>query len=337
MTKFDQLEEKALELARNNPDPDALLKAAQALSTIRQLRDYRPTPLWPIFLTPLTALLAVGMTALTLVNQTQESRERTKAAEDAQWTEVMKQISLKDSSIQMGIFGVQGFFDSERHGVQAREVASALLPLTDNKDTFEIVLKGLVRHTDAHNQRDLIGIAKTVAYDEWDAFKGLKSSNVQAGCPVDDIIAFMNYVDRCYQFKDGEETPSAKRAWLYSWEIDSMSDALGKLWQRGSPSVSPSNLNLSGIILENSENLKNLNFSNSQLVGAVIHLCDLPAQALMMSVSRELSFIRSRNSKAAVGKKPIGGTLSRYPVVFPSIWRRTIGQVRLINRLVPIC
>ena len=275
MNKFDQLEEKALGLAGGSPDPDSLLKASQALSTIRQLRGYKPTPVWPTVLTSITALLAVLLTAMTLNNQTKESVERREAAEDSQWTEAMKQISLKDASVQTGIFGIQGFFDSRRHGIQAREVASALLPLTDNKDTFEIVLKGLVQHTDANNQRDLIGIAKTVAYNAWDVFNGLKTSNVPSGCPVDDLVSFLNSIDRCYQFKDGEELSIAKRSWLYSWEIDSMSDALGKLWQKGSPGVSPSNLNLSAIILENTGNLKGLNFSNSHLEGAVIHLCDL--------------------------------------------------------------
>jgi hypothetical protein len=275
MDNFDQLEEKALGLAGSSPDPDSLLKASQALSTIRQLRGYRPTPVWPTVLTSITALLAVLLTAMTLNNQTKESVERRDAAEDAQWTEAMKQISLKDASVQTGIFGIQGFLDSRRHGVQAREVASALLPLTDNKDTFEIVLKGLIQRTNANNQRDLIGIAKTIAYNEWDIFNGLKTSNVPPGCPDDDIVSFLNYIDRCYQFKEGEELPIAKRAWLYSWEIDSMSDALGKLWQKRLPGVSPSNLNLSAIILENTDNLKGVHFDDTQLEGAVIHLCDL--------------------------------------------------------------
>jgi hypothetical protein len=275
MTNFDEFENKLLEVANKSSDPDALLKATQALFTLRQLRDYKRTPVWPSVLTPIAALLAVFMTALTLSNQTQESRDRTQAAEDAQWTEVMKQISLKDASIQMGIFGIQGFFDSPRHGGQAREVASAMLPIADSKDTFEIVLKGLFRHTNDANQRDLIGIAKTISYNERDLFNGLKTSQVPPECPADDLIFFMNSADRCYPYKNGEENPLAKRAWLYSWEIDSMSDTLGKLWQRGAPAISPSKLDLSALVLENTDNLKNLNFSNSQLTGAVIHLSDL--------------------------------------------------------------
>jgi hypothetical protein len=275
MIDFDDLEQKALELATKTADADSMMKAAQALSTIRQLRGYRPAPIWPTAVTSVTALLAIILTAWTVYNQLLESRERSQAAEDAQWTETLKQISLKDSSVQTGIFGLQGFFDSQRHGAHAREVASALLPLADNKDTFEIVLKSLVAHTRAENQRDLTGIAKTIAYSEWDLFHALKTSAVPKDCPVDDIIAFLNFADRCFAYKNGEEDPLAKRAWLYSWEIDSMSDALGKLWQRGSPSISPANLNLAAIILENTDNLKGLDFSNTQFNGAVIHLTDL--------------------------------------------------------------
>ncbi len=271
---LNQLEQQALELVSKSPDPDSFLKASQALFTIRQLRGYKPTPVWPTVLTSITAFLAVLLTTFTLHNQTIESEQRREAAEDSQWIDVMKQISLKDSSVQMGVLGVQGFFDSQRHGRQAREAATTLLPLTDNKDAFEIVLKGLVRHTNADNQRDLLGIARSIAYNEWDVFHGLKSSVVPEKCPVDDIVAFMNAANECYKFKDGEELPIAKRAWLYSWEIDSMSDALGKLWQSGLPGVTPRNQNLSALILVNSNNLKALDFSKSQFGGAFIHLCD---------------------------------------------------------------
>jgi len=271
---LNQIEQRALELASKSSDPDSFLKASQALFTFRQLRGYKPTPVWPTVLTPITAFLAVLLTVVTLHNQTKESEERREAAEDSQWIDVMKQISLKDSSVQMGILGVQGFFDSQRHGKQAREVATILLPLTDNKDAFEIVLKGLVQHTNADNQRDLIGIARTIAYNEWDVFNGLKSGNVPEGCPVDDVVAFLNAANQCYRLKDGEELPVAKRAWLYSWEIDSMSDVLGKLWQRGLPSVNPDKT-LSALILVNNDNLKNLDFSRSKLIGTVVHLCDL--------------------------------------------------------------
>lgn len=277
MINFDDLEQKALGLVAKTADADSMLKAAQALSTIRQLRGYRPAPIWPTAVTSVTALLAIVLTAWTVYNQLLESRERSEAAEDAQWTETLKQISVKDSSVQTGIFGLQGFFDSKRHGSHAREVASALLPLTDSKDTFEIVLKSLVLHTRADNQRDLTGIAKTIAYNEWDLFHGLKTSAVPKECPTDDITAFLNFVDRCFGYKNGEEDILAKRAWLYSWEIDSMSDALGKLWQRGSPSISPSNLNLEAIILVNTDNLKKLDFTNSQFTGSLFHLTDLSA------------------------------------------------------------
>ena len=97
MTKFDQLEQTALELANKSPDPDSFLKASQALFTIRQLRGYKPTPVWPTVLTSITAFLAVSLTVWTLSNQAKESEERREAAEDSQWIEVMKQISLRDS------------------------------------------------------------------------------------------------------------------------------------------------------------------------------------------------------------------------------------------------
>jgi Pentapeptide repeats (8 copies) len=297
MTKLDDLETKALDLAKESSDADYLLKASQALSAIRQIKEYKRTPTWPNVLAPITTLVAVIIAALTFYNQTQESKAHTEAAEDSQWTDVMRQISLKDSSIDTGIFGVQSFFDSKRHGVQAREVATALLPLVGNKDAFEIVAKGLVRHTDGGNQRDLIVIARAASENAWDLFHALDANKVPGKCPSKDVIAFLNGGGECYGYKEGEESPLAKRAWLYSWEIDSMSDYLVKLWQMRLPNLTPAGMNLSGIFLVNGKNLSNLDFQKSKFHGAVIHLCDISGAHFDHADLRDVTLHQVENFK----------------------------------------
>jgi len=251
-----------------------MLKAIQALYTLIQSKSYKPTPVWPTVLTSIAAVVALFLTLLTIWNQGHTT-------EDNLWTDTVKQMMSKDSSQQIGVIGIQGFFDSNRHGTQSRQVASALLPMVDNKDIFDTVLSGLEQHTDEKNQTDLIGLARTVSADEWDMFRAAQRSEERPrDCPTDDdrIVVFLNHSEICFPYLSGEEPPKAKQAWLYSWELDSLSAAFNQLWQRPRFKASLSGLDLSGIIFVNTENdhrFKGVNFSGANLSGALCHLCDL--------------------------------------------------------------
>lgn len=278
MSDLQNLETKAQELAAKSTDAGSLLKATQALYTLMQSKSYKPTPVWPTVLTSITAAIAVVLTVVTIRNQGAST-------EDAQWTDTVKQIISKDSSVPLGVLGIQGFFDSDRHMKQSRQVASALLPLVDNKDIFQSVLNGLAEHTDSSNQADLVGVTKTVSSAEWDMFWAQSSEEGPAGCPKTDdkIVVFLNHTERCYPYESGEEPPKAKQAWLYSWEIDSLSAALDGLWHQKSAGLTPHGLDLSGIFLVNTdtgERFQGLDFSDAVLNGSLCHLCDLSGAKL---------------------------------------------------------
>jgi len=102
MPDLQNLETKAHELAAKSTDADSLLKARQALYTLIQSKSYKPTPVWPTVLTSITAVITVFLAVVTI-------RNRGQSTEDAQWTDTVKQIISKESSVPLGVLGIQGF------------------------------------------------------------------------------------------------------------------------------------------------------------------------------------------------------------------------------------
>jgi hypothetical protein len=285
MADLNKLEDKASALAETNAGTSEFLNAIQALEKLKQMHEDKRPPVWPSVVTPLTGLLAVLLTALTLTNQVNQAsmtvREERNGREDQQWTEILGKISLQDpSTVQVSAFGLESFFDSERHGAQARDMTAAILPFTDSNVGFEAVWKSLVRHTQfPGQQKELVTVAGRVSTNLRDLFAELKGRETPDECPKTEIAEFLNRIDECYPSRNGKDTPEAKRGWLYSWEIDSTTDAFAKLWHDKDKQISPADLRLSGVIFSNAYNenvnFRNVNFSKAWLDGSVIHLCDI--------------------------------------------------------------
>ncbi|HYL82919.1 MAG TPA: pentapeptide repeat-containing protein [Candidatus Angelobacter sp.] len=285
MAELNDLETKATSLAQTNSGTSEFWNAVQALDKLKQMNDNKKPPVWPSVVTPLTALLAVVLTALTLTNQVNQAsttlREERNAREDQQWTEILGKISLKDpSAVQVSAFGLESFFDSERHGPQARDMIAAILPFTDSNVGFEAVWKSLVRHTQSPSQQDhLVTVAGRVSTNLRDLFSELKGRQTPDQCPKTEIAEFLNRIDECYPSLGGKDTPEAKRGWLYSWEVDSATDAFAKLWHDQDKHIGPAGLRLSGLIFSNAStdkvNFRNLDFSKTWLDGSVVHSCDI--------------------------------------------------------------
>jgi Pentapeptide repeats (8 copies) len=285
MTTLDKLEEKAWAMAEASVGPDDFLKAVQAAEKLRGLREERKPPVWPVIVTPLTGLLAIVIAALTFTNQVHQANttftEDRNAREDQQWTDTLSKISLKDAAAaQVSAFELESFFDSPRHGDQARDMASSILHLVDNNVGFEAVWKELVRHThSAKQQSELLVVAGRVSANLRDSFAELKGRETPEGCSNEEIADFMNQIDDCFPSRNGKDTEDAKLGSLYSWEVDSTATDLVKIWHDNSKRISPAGLRLSGVILANAfkpeVNLRGVNFTNTLLDGSVIHLCDI--------------------------------------------------------------
>lgn len=285
MSRLDNLEEKAWTLAEAASQPDDFFKAVEAGEKLRALRENKKQPVWPTIVAPLTALLAVLITAVTFVSQSQQAKitvtEERNAREDQQWTDTLSKISLKGpSAAQVSAFELESFFDSPRHGEQARSIAASILHLVDNNVGFEAVWKELVRHTrEPKQQSELLVVAGRVSTNLRDLFAEVKGRPTFEGCSNQEIADFMNQIDDCFPSPKGKDTEEAKLGWLYSWEVDSTAAELAKIWQDKTRNIGPTRQHLSGIILANLNkpevNLKGVDFSGTWLDGSVVHLCDI--------------------------------------------------------------
>ena len=153
--RYRVLQKQALKQVEDSQTSD---ERARNLENLRNLNEARSQRLQAIS-SPVAAfvpLLALVVTAIALVYQSKQfkttlieqqkqswrnQKQRREASEDAQWREALKLVSFKDqASSQVGLFAMQGFFSSERHGAQARTIASVILPNITNVNAFDEVM-----------------------------------------------------------------------------------------------------------------------------------------------------------------------------------------------------
>lgn len=275
--QFDGIETKLLKLATNSEDAYTISKAVQAVHAVRALRKDKSRRAWPSLITALTPVLAILITAITLGIQTSQTNRKVvfeqDQAEESEWRDVLKNISLRDSdSVEMGLFTLQGFFDSKsKHAAEARSVAVALLPLTSNEDGFDIIFARLHRATSDSNRGDLYGIGRKVAENERESLKKAfaQLSDVPPGCVTSYPDSFLSR-EKCFPEDSNLDSTTLKSIWLYSWEIGSVSDGLVKLWNRPDGTAKLKGENLSGVILDGAD-LSGIDFSGAHLEAAIIN------------------------------------------------------------------
>src|SRR5882724_723417 len=147
---FDAIQKRLLEAVAKSEDPSTILRAVRAVRAVRELSQNKREQSWPKLISALTPLLAFVVTAVTLIVQTGQVNSKAELeqnesirkamfereqADYSEWREVIKNVSLSDpSSVQMGLFTLQGFLDPQSiHASDARSIAVTLLPLTSNE------------------------------------------------------------------------------------------------------------------------------------------------------------------------------------------------------------
>ena len=203
----------------------------------------------------LTVVATVIVAAVTLVYQGKLQRE---GSEDTQWREALKSVSFADqASSTAGIFAMQGFFSSPRYSAQARTIASVLLTNVANVNAFDEVMSRMGVHTDASNFEDLTSIAQTLGFAERARFHidGAASSEKAPFLTADVTAIEVNLKDL--------EHDSEQQKRVSSWEIDSASQTLRRVWTNSNldKRLKPTGWTLTGIVLENA-NLKDAKFDD---------------------------------------------------------------------------
>jgi len=289
------IEKTLLDSAAKNRDPEQLLKVLQALNTIREIDKVKKEQSWPGIVLSLTPVISVLIAALTVIisfhqekekakiEWQKEQDERTEAIRKAKaddysaWRDVIKNVKLDDpSSVQMGLFTLQGFLDAKSdHAAEARSIAITLLPLTANEDGFDVIFSRLRSQTSKANQSDLIAIDKKVSSLENDAMVDAINGNPARPHCAKKLPKLFFQSEECFEEKRDFDKFTLNRIWLYSWELDTVSSGLASLWKQVGTDSRPADVpDQKGIILEN-QDFSGLDFSGVDLSGSTIHYCDL--------------------------------------------------------------
>jgi Pentapeptide repeats (8 copies) len=302
-TEFTKTELKAASRAARSKNLDEIQKALEIIRAAAQDRaelskleqycdsDWKPasTPVrravrW--FLDTigpnLTAIVALT-TAIALVLQVYVARStanlQNAAQEDSQWQTAIKNVKSSDpDDALIGAYTMQSFFESRRYGQHARAIAATLLPAVREKTSFDEVFFGLRRGIcgqtnqnckptyDAEIEDELLGIGRGVATNAHDLFENMNSHNCDPNPCTNAMfrtwIADPNPNNLAVAGFDADMS----LAIAYSWELDSVSQALRKTWAGKTKLMDPRNANLSGVILSGVD-LTGADFSGANLQG----------------------------------------------------------------------
>src|SRR6266436_661527 len=111
------------------------------------------------------SLVGTGALVFTLIFQVFQFRENARlskeTAEDTQWREMLNRAKVTDGP--EGVFAVtllKSFFDSDRYGSQAREIATAILGHMGDESVFDMLFPDLIARTRWWNLKDVSIISK---------------------------------------------------------------------------------------------------------------------------------------------------------------------------------
>jgi hypothetical protein len=210
----------------------------------------------PLWLTLLPFVITAGTFVLSFVQQYRQHSDETQATRDSEWRKAIQQISSKESDVAIqGAYEMESFLDDDEHGPQALSITSALLPNVNDQRFFDIILFGLIKKANQNqeNQRQFIALDVALATQLKDEYyRVVKTFTKKKRPPAD--RSFPNFLMHPDQFYS-EDSESEKLEYVLTktWELDSVSHGLAKLWNREPPSVTPDDLYLAGVILFNSD------------------------------------------------------------------------------------
>ncbi len=247
-------------------------KSAGAESAPELKGDSHPSP--ARFVLPWKWNFTIFMAAATLLAQTFQffytARQQRQANEDTQWREAIKDVSFQDSSNALvGALSMQGFFGSPTYGSQASSITVALLPLisSDPEGFDEVFFEMLKHNTGALNQDSVLSISRTIL----DSQRTLYSSNaiaaLQDGNSAEAIDSMLGG-PAAGDFQEKNQHDSFEHAATISWELDSVSQSLQRLWTAGK--VSPPSKHLEVMSLEDAD-FHTIDLSGVSLASGVVY------------------------------------------------------------------
>jgi hypothetical protein len=214
------------------------------------------TRFWATTLTPVLAVLITGATLLIQARQFRTSNDQQakqyKATSDfqanqfkatnnlqvsqnadASWRELIKSVSFNDpKSALIGALAVEGFFDSPTYGSQSRSIATALLPVVDNVGGFDQIFDELRKRTNVRNQYELVSISTMISFRAREQHK-LGATALTDGQNVPTFLLYdITSIDPNPDSKGKNQVMQDK---VTSWELDSVSQGLARLWAHNNP------------------------------------------------------------------------------------------------------
>jgi len=305
---FTEIERKAIERALRSHSLEEVKTAVQIIAAVadkrrdlysleqdcdeRKKRQQSGLRRWlrsfADFLSPNVAAFAALATAIALISQViiagTTAKSQKQAQEDSQWRDAMKSVKLSapDDAL-MGAFEMQSFFDSKQYGRHARSIVTTLLPEVEAPTGFDVVFFNLAHRVcnntsqecapdpalNAEIQQDLLGIGRMVAVHDRDLFESVVPEGCMgANCKAEKFRQFVKDPETFFPEKNPDKYQLGL-AWSYSWELDSVSNAMIRLWSGPHRALQPQGTNLAGIVISGGD-LSATNFSGANLAGAHI-------------------------------------------------------------------
>lgn len=208
----------------------------------------------PLWLTLLPFLITAGTFVLSFAQQYRQHMDETQATRDSEWRKAIQQVSSKESEVAIqGAYEMESFLDDEQHGSQALSITSALLPNVNDQRFFDIILFGLLRKANQDNQRQFIALDVALATQLKDEYYRVVKTFTKKKPPPPDTT-FSNFLMHPELFyPEGSESDKLAYVLLKTWELDSVSHGLAKLWNLEPRTVTPDGLYLSDIVLFNND------------------------------------------------------------------------------------
>lgn len=203
--------------------------------------------LLPFLITAITFLLSFGQ-------QYWQHQDEAKATRDSEWRKALQQVSSKESEIAIqGAYEMESFLDDERHGQQALEIAAASLPNVADKRSFDLIFFNLIKKADQKTQSEFIAVDFAITEQLRDDYnKAIESFSKTKPAPADE--SFDNFVMHPSQFYlEDSESDKLADVLTKTWELESVSHGLARLWSQTWPKISPDGHWLNEVVLLNND------------------------------------------------------------------------------------
>lgn len=220
-----------------------------------------------LLITVLPVIITGATFVLSFSAQLWQQHVQSRETRDSEWRKALQQVSSKDTETAIqGAYEMESFLDDSRYGSQARAIAADLLPSITDHRSFDLIFANLLEKANQQNQSEFIAVDVALTDQlEDEYYKAIQSfndlSNVKAVPADKSFPGFLMHPDRFYS----EDAESDKLAYVLSktWELDTVSHGLARLWSRHSNALSPDGQFLSDMVFFNND-FSNVDFRHTR-------------------------------------------------------------------------